>query len=103
MLEKDVERLRKAFFKAKKEITAPSKEKCKPGYVAGYLDGYSELFVTVMLELSVLSDELKANPDAQAKRINQLETLVCRGVCNFAQPCGNCEQCQKTKELIEKR
>ena len=39
-----------------------------------------------------------------AKRIEELETVICGGVCNFqGQPCGECEQCQKIREVLASR
>ena len=38
-----------------------------------------------------------------AKRVRELESLITKGVCNFATPCGNCEQCEATRKAMERQ
>lgn len=38
-----------------------------------------------------------------AKRVEELEAIICGGICNFNQPCGECERCAAVRESIESR
>lgn len=35
------------------------------------------------------------------KRVEQLESAIAGGLCNFTQPCGNCERCIATAYLFK--
>ncbi len=34
-------------------------------------------------------------------RVDELEKLICEGLCRYHQTCGDCEQCLKVKELFK--
>lgn len=39
-----------------------------------------------------------------AKRIEELELVLYGGVCNFqGQPCGECQQCKKVRDVLASR
>ena len=39
-----------------------------------------------------------------AKRVEELEAIICGGICNFqGQPCGECQQCEKVREVFASR
>jgi len=38
-----------------------------------------------------------------AKRVEELEAIICGGICNFNQPCGKCERCVAVRKSTETR